>query len=470
MGLDIELFRADRGGNPDVVRESQRRRFKDPKAVDEFLALDETWRKAKHACDTQKADLNKLQKEIGLKKRNKEPCDDLLEQKKAMDARKADLEAALAEAADALDRALIPFGNIVHASVPVSNDEEADNLVVSTWGDRRMEKNLRFHHELLYMIGGVDYDRGASVAGHRGYFLKGVGVELNFALINYAMEFLRANDRGYELLQTPFLMKKEVMAKTAQLEQFDEELYKVSGSTDDKERYLIATSEQPISAMHQGEWILPAAVPIRYAGVSTCFRKEAGKTGKDVWGIFRVHQFEKVEQFTIVAPDESWNEHERMRQISEEFHQSLGIPYRVVVIVSGELNNAAAKKYDLEAWFPGNTDGVGKTTGHAIPATFRELVSCSNCTDYQSRSLEIRYGTNQRGKNGAADTGKQYVHMLNSTLTATGRGICAILENHQTETGVNIPEPLRKYMGGKDFLPFVHKELPKGKGAKGKKN
>jgi seryl-tRNA synthetase len=231
-------------------------------------------------------------------------------------------------------------------------------------------------------------------------------------------------------------MLKEQMAKTAQLSQFDEELYKVTGDQADK--YLIATSEQPISAYHSDEWLQPKELPLKYAGYSTCFRKEAGAHGKDVWGIFRVHEFTKVEQFCLTEPEKSWEMFESMISTSEDFYKSLGIPYRVVAIVSGALNNAAAKKLDLEAWFPHQGE-------------FKELVSCSNCTDYQSRDLEIRYGVKKQ-----TDVKKTYVHALNSTLTATTRTICAILENFQTEDGVKIPEPLRKYLpGAPDFIPFA---------------
>jgi len=289
---------------------------------------------------------------------------------------------------------------------------------------------------------------GVKVAGHRGYFLKGIGVKLNYAIQMYAMDFLET--RGFTTLQTPFFMEKEVMAKTAQLEQFDEELYKVIESKEDPEKYLIATSEQPISAFHMDEWLDPKQLPLKYTGVSTCFRKEAGAHGKDTWGIFRVHQFEKVEQFCITAPEKSWEMHEEMLKTAEEFWQSLKIPYQVVAIVSGALNNAAAKKYDLEGWFPGFSE-------------FRELVSCSNCTDYQSRSLEIRYGVSKK----QGEREKKYAHMLNSTLTATGRGICVILENYQTEAGIVVPEALQQYLGGIKLIPYVNKgEMPKGKGTK----
>lgn len=246
---------------------------------------------------------------------------------------------------------------------------------------------------------------------------------------------------GYTPMYVPFFMTKEIMSEVAQLEQFDEELYKVSGDGEDK--YLIATSEQPMAALHRNEW-LERQLPMKYAGISTCFRKEAGSHGRDTLGIFRVHQFEKVEQFTYCSPkeDHSWQEFDNMIAMSEKFYQSLGIAYEVVNIVSGELNNAAAMKYDLEGWFPG-----GKA--------YRELVSCSNCTDYQARRLNIRYGTAKAKDAGAKQEDKEFVHMLNSTMCALTRAICIVLETYQTPEGVKIPEVLVPYMGGLDFMKFV---------------
>ena len=199
-------------------------------------------------------------------------------------------------------------GNFVHSTVPVSASED-DNVEVKVWGEKKA-KTRYHHHELLHMIDGYSSERGVNIAGHRAYFLKGVGVLLNQALINYGLAFLMKN--SYTPLQPPYLMKKEVMAETAQLEQFDEELYKVVLGEDQEDQYLIATSEQPISAYHRKEWLSPDELPLRYAGLSTCFRKEAGSHGRDAWGIFRIHQFEKIEQFVVTSPDESWKEHERM--------------------------------------------------------------------------------------------------------------------------------------------------------------
>jgi seryl-tRNA synthetase len=318
------------------------------------------------------------------------------------------------------------------------------------------------HDDLLWRIGGYEPTRGAAIAGHRGYFLTNAGVLLNQAIINYAIAFLSARD--YQILQPPFMMNKNVMASIAQLEDFDEQLYKVSGKTGDadtdgsSEKYLIATSEQPICAYHQGDWLDPKAdLPLRYAGISTCFRKEAGSSGKDIRGIFRVHQFEKVEQFCLVADDfeVSQAEQQRMLKAAQDFYESLGIGYRVVCLVSGELNDAAVKKYDLEGWFPGQN-------------TYRELVSCSNCTDFQARGVGVRCGSKSTTVKGDLTARASYVHMLNATLCATGRGICCILETHQTEDGVVVPEVLRPYMAGKDFLPFVRGPPELTKGEKGK--
>lgn len=255
---------------------------------------------------------------------------------------------------------------------------------------------------------------------------------LNQALINYGLATLTAKE--YTPAQPPFFLKKEVMEATCQLSDFAENLYQVEGGDDGSERYLTATSEQPISAMHMGEWLHPDTLPKRYAGISTCFRKEAGSHGRDVWGIFRVHQFEKVEQFIYCDPTKSEEEFEQMVSTAESFYQGLKLPYQVINIASGALNDAAAVKYDLEAWFPGYN-------------AFRELVSCSNCTDYQARALETRFA-----KRGIDD--KLYVHMLNGTMCATERTMCCIVENYQTPEGLNIPEVLQPYMNGIKFIPY----------------
>jgi seryl-tRNA synthetase len=368
-----------------------------------------------------------------------------------MKARIKEAEEAEKAMAEARDAALLPIGNLVHATVPIS-DDEANNVTVREAGDPRPAVDpatgvkLFNHVDLVGLLGIADLEKGTQVAGSRGYYLRNEGVLLNQALINYALQFAAA--RGFSPVHTPFFMQKSIMAQCAQLSQFDEELYKVSG--EGEEKYLIATAEQTLCALHRGDWFEKGQLPIKYAGYSTCFRKEAGSHGRDTLGIFRVHQFEKVEQFVITSPadDASWAALDEMVGNAEAFYASLGLPYRVVNIVSGELNSAAAKKYDLEAWFPAS-------------ATYRELVSASNCTDYQSRRLEVRMRT-VKGPGGEAAK-KEYVHMLNSTLSATERTLCCVLENWQEAGGVRVPPALRPFMMGIEFIPFRRRLDPKGK-------
>ncbi|KAI0019622.1 hypothetical protein F4780DRAFT_745772 [Xylariomycetidae sp. FL0641] len=442
--LDVLDFIADRGGNPEKIRESQRRRHAPVEVVDEVIAMWEDHRKTNYAASQINSKMNDLNKQIGAKKKAKENADDLLLQKANYDKEKKALIESAAQKDIALQAKIKTIGNIVHDSVPVSDNED-NNVQLRTWAPEGVtvekKEGILSHHEVLLRLDGYDPDRGVKVVGHRGYFLRQWGVFLNQALINYGLEYL--SGKGFTPLQTPQFMLKDYMGKTAQLEAFDEELYKVVDGEPQNDKYLIATSEQPISAFHADEWIIARDLPIKYAGFSTCYRREAGSHGRDAWGIFRVHQFEKVEQFVLTDPEKSWEMFEEMFSTSEEFYKTLGLPFQVVAIVSGALNNAAAKKYDLEAWFP-------------FQGEYKELVSCSNCTDYQSRALEIRFGTKTQ-----TDVKKKYVHALNSTLTATERALCCILENYQTEDGLRVPEPLRKYLpGAPDFIPFT-KELPK---------
>ncbi|KAL4787757.1 hypothetical protein BJX76DRAFT_317517 [Aspergillus varians] len=442
--LDLADFITERGGDPNKIKESQRRRSAPETAVDEVLSLYEEARRARYEVSQINSQLNALLKEIGKKKKNKEDASGLIEDKVTLEGRRKEAEEVALQKEGLRDKKIRTIGNYVHDSVPVSNNED-DNSIIRTWSpdDFVAEKpNCLSHHEVLTRLDGYDPERGVKIVGHRGYCLTGYGLFLNLALVNYGLEFLWK--RGYKPNQPPHFMLREMMAKTAQLEQFDEELYKVTESEDKTtDKYLIATSEQPLSALHDSEWLQDKELPIRYAGYSTCYRKEAGAHGKDAWGIFRVHQFEKIEQFILTKPEDSWKTFDEMIATSEEFYQSLGLPYQIVSIVSGALNNAAAKKFDLEAWFP-------------FQQEYKELVSCSNCTDYQSRALGIRYGAKK-----TTDAKKSYVHALNATLCATERTLCCILENYQTDDGFIVPEPLRKYIpGAPEFLPYT-KELPK---------
>ncbi|XP_069046545.1 serine--tRNA ligase, cytoplasmic [Lepisosteus oculatus] len=471
MVLDLDLFRTDKGGNPETVRETQAKRFKDVTLVDKLVEADKEWRKCRFQADNLNKLKNLCSKTIGDKMKKKEPVgddDSFPEEVQNLEALTAELLAGLTVTQIKKVRVLVDeaiakgdasrlqleaerfeylreIGNLLHPSVPISNDEDADNKVERTWGDCSVQKKYS-HVDLVVMVDGFEGEKGAVVAGSRGYFLKGPLVFLEQALISYALRILHS--KGYTPLYTPFFMKKEVMQEVAQLSQFDEELYKVIGKGSEKaddntmdEKYLIATSEQPIAAFLRDEWLKPEDLPLRYAGISTCFRQEVGSHGRDTRGIFRVHQFEKIEQFVYASPhdNKSWEMFEEMIGTAEEFYQSLGIPYRIVNIVSGSLNHAASKKLDLEAWFPGSS-------------AFRELVSCSNCTDYQARRLRIRYGQTKKMMDKT-----EFVHMLNATMCATTRAICAILENYQTEEGIIIPEKLREFMppGMNEMIKFV---------------
>ena len=437
------MFRKEKGGDPELVRQSELKRCRDGRIVDEVIELDEEWRKRRHELNLLKRELGDLSKAINQRIKDSEGQDSCEEEKKQateVNERIAEKQQEETRVEKALQAKLNEVGNIVHSSVIQDTDED-NNEIVRTWGDiREIEINETpghmNHHHLMKILNMYDPERGAKIAGHRGYFLKGFGVLMNQALINYGINFMI--NKGYEVVQPPFFIKKEMMEKTCELADFQDNLYQVEND----EYCLIATSENPISVMHCDEWLKKADLPMKYCGYSSCFRKEAGSSGKDVWGIFRVHQFEKIEQFVICEPEKSWEAHEEMIKCTEEFWQTLGIPYRVVSIVGGSLNNAAAKKYDLEGWFPGY-------------GTYRELVSCSNCTDYQSRGANTKYGTKKKGES----SDKNLVHMLNSTLCATGRGICVILENYQTDEGVKIPEVLQPYLGGRDFIPYDEKCL-----------
>ncbi|XP_071736676.1 serine--tRNA ligase-like [Rutidosis leptorrhynchoides] len=431
--LDLNLFREEKGYDPEVIRKSQRHRFASVECVDKIIHLDKELRLCMFEKEQLQKDFNKINKEVAKLRISGGDASDLIRKTMEIKSSIAKKDAQVREARAALYSILKTIGNLVHDSVPISNDE-ANNVVDRTCGEIISKTGLRNHVELVQLLRMVDLERGAKVAGNRGYYLTGDGPCLNRALISFGLDFMQ--QRGYEELTTPSFMGEDIMAKCAQLAQFDEELYKVTGEGDDK--YLIATAEQPLAGYHCGEWIHPDLLPIRYTGHSLCYRKEAGSHGRDTLGIFRVHEFDKIEQFCITSPDgnDSWDILEEMIKNAEEFYQMLKLPYRVVSIVSGALNDAASKKYDLEAWFPASQK-------------YRELVSCSNTTDYQSRELEIRYGY----KEGTEHT-KKYCHLLNSTLTATQRTICCILENYQTEEGVAVPQVLQPYMGGKTFMPF----------------
>jgi seryl-tRNA synthetase len=318
---------------------------------------------------------------------------------------------------------MMALPNYLNEGVPVGKGEE-DNVVIRQNGSPiRPNFSPKDHVELAASLDLVDLSRAAKISGARFYFLKNQLVKMNQALVNFALDFL--SEHNYTLIQPPYMIRKEPMAGSVILNDFEDVIYKI----EDEDLYMIGTSEHAIASMHMEEILEGIKLPIRYAGFSSCFRKEAGAHGRDMKGIFRVHQFEKVEQFIYCRPEESAREHEKMLALSEEFFKQLGIPYRVMLLCSGDTGKISAKTYDIEAWMAGQN-------------AYREIVSCSNCLDYQSRRLRIRFRdkTNEETR---------LVHTLNSTLVATERTMVAILENFQTPRGtVEVPKVLQKYMGG----------------------
>ncbi len=420
--LDIKFIRE----NPELVKESEKKRFKDPSIVDKVLEYDNKWRKIIKELQKLQKERNEKTKELAkMKKEGREiPENKKIELKKVGEKIK-ELERKAEEYLKKRDELRYRIGNILHDSVPVGNDEEKDNEVVRIWGKiPEFDFKIKSHADLINILDVADTERAAKVIGSRFYYLKNELVLLNLALIRFGFEhFIK---KGHIPLWTPYMISGKAMRGASELADFEETLYGIKN----KDAYLIATAEQSILAYHMDEVFLKEELPLKYVGFSTNFRREAGSHGKDTKGIFRVHQFDKVEQIVFCLPEESWDWHEKMIKNAEEIYQALGLPYRVVNICSGEMNDNAAKKYDIEVWFPAQ----GK---------YREVVSGSNCTDYQARKLNIKW----REKEGAKPKG--YVHILNCTGIATERTMCAILENYQKEDGtVEIPKVLRPYMNG----------------------
>ncbi len=312
--------------------------------------------------------------------------------------------------------------NLIHESVPIGKDDES-NKEIKKWGDiPEFDFKIKDHIDISEDLDLVDLERAAKVAGARFYYLKNDLVRLNQALINFGLDFLR--EKGYSVVQPPYMINRESMEGAVIADDFEEVIYKI----DNEDLYMIGTSEHAMAAMHSKEIIEGKDILKKYAGISPCFRKEAGAHGRDQKGIFRVHQFDKIEQFIFSKPEDSWKEHEKLLSIAEEFYQKLKIPYRVMLLSTGDTGNISAKTYDIEAWMAGQN-------------AYREIVSCSNCLEYQARRLKIRF----RDK---TNDDTQYVHTLNSTLIATTRVLVAIMENFQTKDGhIRIPEVLQGYMG-----------------------
>ena len=420
--LDIKLFRE----NPELIFESEKKRFRSTENAEKVIEYDTLRREGERRLNSLRAEKNKLSKSFKQAKKDGN-IEEVIAKSKEVAQEIKDLSAKNAEYLELRDDYRYKVGNVIDEDVPIS-DTEDDNVIVRKVGELPdFDFEALNHVDLIEKIDGADIETAASIAGARFYYLKKDILHLNLALIQFALNELEA--KGYTPLQTPFFVKGEVAAETSELGEFEETLYKVENEA----WYLIATAEQTLAALHRNEIISPDDLPLRYCALSTCFRKEAGSHGKDTLGIFRVHQFEKIEQFIFSSPEESKNEHNRLMEVTEDIYKKLGLPYQIVAIVSSALNDNAAIKYDLEAWFPGSK-------------TYRELVSCTNCGDYQARKTKTRIG-----RAGSGDA--QILHTLNSTAIATERTMCCILENYQQADGsVKVPEVLVPYMGGKTVI------------------
>ncbi len=420
--IDIELVRSQ----GETVEANLRRR-QDPEVLrlfEEVRDADREWRSVRGDADAIRKRRNELSRQIGEARRAGSPPSDLDAEAKEISSRLESLAGREAELLRARDAALRRLPNLLAESVPFGKDD-AENVTVASWGTPdRTVGGRRSHADLLEGLGMAEFDRGRRAAGAGFYYLTGPIVLLDLALQRFALDLLV--ERGFTPVAPPYMLRREPYEGVTDLADFENVMYRIA----DEDLYLIATSEHPLAALRMGEILDDAELPIRLAGVSPCFRKEIGGHGVDQKGVFRVHQFQKVEQFVFCRPDESEAIHEELRANAEEVFRRLEVPYRVVNVCTGDLGTIAAKKYDIEAWFPRQQ-------------AYREVVSCSNCTDYQARRLGIRMGK-------AGKPGKSVPHTLNSTAIATSRGLAVILEQYQRpDGGLDVPRVLRPYLGGR---------------------
>ncbi len=416
--IDIKFLRE----NPDVVRASQKGRGEDVTLVDQVIAIDEKRRVAINEFELLRAEQNTLSKSVGSAKGDEktkllESAKDLANKVKSADAKRAELEAQTQVVA-------LQLSNILDPNAPIGKEE--DFVVLEHVGTPREFTDFepKDHVELGKLLGAIDTERGAKVSGSRSYYLTGVGALLEFALVNYAIS--SAVKAGFTPVIPPVLVNPPAMEGTGFLGQAAENVYHLEKDG----MYLVGTSEVPLAAYHMDEVLPVEKLPLRYAGYSTCFRREAGTYGKDTRGIIRVHQFDKVEMFSFCHPDQAIEEHKRLLQWEKDFLNAMEIPYRVIDVASGDLGSSANRKFDIEAWIP-------------TQKAYREVTSTSNCTEFQARRLNIRFKDSD---------GTRAVATLNGTLVAIPRMIVAILENHQNADGsVNVPQALQPFLGTKRF-------------------
>ena len=391
--------------------------------LDLLLELDKKRRELIINTDNLRKKKNEMSIKISEAKKTGNEATPLIQEMQLVSQELTKLEKVQHETELEYSKLVLTIPNVLHGSVPRGDDSV--NKEIRKWGMiPKFSFEVKDHIDISKNLNLLELERAAKTAGARFYYLKGDLVKLNQSLIQFGLDFL--SERGYTMFQPPYMINRKSMQGAVILDDFENVIYKI----EDQDLYLIGTSEHAMVSMHGNEILDGKSLSSRYAAISPCFRKEAGAHGKDQKGIFRVHQFEKIEQFVFAKPEDSWKEHENMIAATEEFFQKLEIPHKIVLLSSGDMGKISAKTYDLEVWMAGQN-------------AYREVVSCSNCLDYQSRRLKIRF----RDKTNE-DT--EYVHTLNSTLVATERTMVAILENFQTKDGhVNIPNVLQKYMGKK---------------------
>lgn len=418
--------------NIDAIKESLARR-KSNYPINRLIELDLEYRRMQTEMQEMQAKQNKASLKISEMKKKGDNASDSIEALRSIKEKIEQLEAQMPSYKNEIEELLFSMPNILHKSVPIGKDD-SENIVIRTSGIPKTPIDSMSHDEILLNHDLIDLERAAKVAGARFFYLKNDLVLLEQALINFTLDKLYK--KGYTLISPPFMMRKEYYRGVTALGDFEDALYKVSEPKEagnvkdyekmDNELFMISTAEHPLAAMYAGEVIDAKNLPIKLAGISPCFRREAGSHGKDTKGIFRTHQFYKIEQFIFSDQERSWNYFEEMLANSEEIFRELGIPYRVVNVCTGDLGVVAAKKYDIEGHMPRQQK-------------YRELVSCSNCTDWQSSRLDIKY--EEKGE-------RKYVHTLNSTGIATGRAMVGIIENYTEDRGIiHVPDALVKYIG-----------------------
>ena len=417
--LDMKIVRQD----PEKIQKMLRDRYVEFD-LDSLLDLDKKRREYILSTDDLRKKKNEMSLKIAEAKKAGQDADKIIQEMQLVSRQLTELEETQNKTELEYSKLILTLPNIFDQTVPIGEDSSV-NKEVKKWGNiPKFDFQVSDHIDITQKLNLVDLQRAAKTAGARFYYLRGDLVKLNQSLIQFALDFL--DDKGFTLFQPPYMINKKSMEGAIIAEDFKDVIYKI----DDEDLYLIGTAEHAMASMYADEILDGASFPMRCAAISPCFRKEAGAHGKDQKGIFRVHQFEKVEQFVFSRPEDSWEEHEKMITITEEFFQKLEIPYRVMLLSSGDMGKISAKTYDLETWMAGQN-------------AYRETASCSNCLEYQARRLKIRFRdrTNEDTK---------YVHTLNSTLVATERTMVAIIENFQTKDGhIEIPRELQKYVGKK---------------------